>query len=316
MQLLSVAQHSYTDRFGNEIVEAAIVKAIDPPPCVCDIGILRQIAQCNGSIAVIRDGHLGDLLMLSAPIRALHKSLPDLGIHMFCDQRFTRVFKHNSNVCSFSETNHREVKKYTYAVDLRGYVERHELANTVDRTSLFGHAFGVEVTDGKADFVVEEADSAKASLRVAALSHIEQNGRFVVIAPDASDKRRALPGNFVDALSLALLSEGFSVFVTGTDRGEMVELGELGALLQKASAVVCGDNGVYHLADAVGNTPSFPLFTTIDPQLRCRWYANCYPVLAAVDCAPCAEDARPGCKHECIHAFNVDDIVERLLSKI
>lgn len=314
--MLSVATHTYVDRSGKTVVEPLVVRAIDLPTCVCDPGILRQIANLNGSVAVTRDGHLGDLLMLTPSLRLLKQTLPGLRINMYCDLHFQRVFKGNSYVESVSVASARSTKMTTYSVDLRGYVERHPDAQSVDRTTLFGWAFGIEIEDGKADFVVDEEDSEKASKRVSQFSHIDENGRYIVIAPDASDPRRALKETFTADLRNRMLAEGYSVFVTGLTHGTLVELGELGAILRGAKAVVSADNGVYHLSSAVGDTPTFPLFTTIRPSLRCCWYENCYPIVSPISCSPCDEVPIQGCDASCSAAFDAETIFNRVMDKI
>lgn len=305
--------HSFVDEHGLKVDQPVLVRVSERDACVCDVDLLGQLSDAGGSVAIVRDGHLGDLLMLTPTIRQLRHDLPGLKISVLCSQMFLRTFLGNPYIDGYEQMSSAAKKKFTYSVDLRGYVERVAGANTVDRTTLFGQAFGIEIEDGTPDFVVTEEDREKAASSVGS---VLEKGKLIVIAPDASDKRRCLTGKFIAEFESLMHDAGYSTYVTGPDRGSFPGLGELGAIVDMASAVVCGDNGVYHLAAAMKNTPSFPIFTTIDPSLRCCWYSNCTPILSPADCAPCHEDPVSGCTNNCMSLVSADHVAELVLGTV
>ena len=312
----AIAVHTYTDLHGTVVKEPVLVRIRELPSYVCDMELMEQLAEYNGAVGIVRDGHLGDLLMLTPTIRELKLQLPGLELHVFCEPRFLRVFKGNPYVASSMEMSQQNIKTVVYSIDLRGYVERVEAAHEIDRTTLFGKAFDIEVSDGKTDFMVEEEDRSQAIDRVNTLQHIHEHGRFVVLGPDASDGRRRLSDEFVSRFEQLMFDAGYSVFVTGTERGELPELGELGAILEMADAIVSADNGVYHLAAAVDAAPIFPIFTTIRPELRCCWYNDCHPIVADIECAPCSEQSIVGCRNQCIAAIDAEAVVRQVLGAL
>ena len=304
-----VAIHSFVDEHGHEVTQPVLVHVPVREDLVCDIPLLEQLSDAGGSVAIIRDGHLGDLLMLTPTLRAIKKNLPGIRLHVLCSASFLRVFYGNTCINGYEQMSATAKRKYTYSVDLRGYVERVEAAGTVDRTTLFGQAFGVEIDDGKPDFVVTDDDEDGAVERLGRFGIGDE--RYIVIAPDASDRRRSLTTSFINDISVLFLDVGFSTYVTGIERGDLPSLGELGAIVKSSAAVVSGDNGVYHLAAAFG-VPSFPIFSTIDPKLRCCWYPDCSPIVAPVSCAPCNEKPIRGCVGDCMSSLGAELVVETI----
>jgi hypothetical protein len=312
----TVTERTYRDRHGRTVTEPLLVtlpskRSEDDMEQICDVELLSQLSEFGGSVAIIRSGNLGDLLMLTPTLRELKSQLPGLELHVFCGESFTRVFHLNPHIESCRPLATKNVRSLTYSVSLNAYPENEPDSDKVDRTSLFGRAFGLEISDGQTEFVVTEEDRSKADEIVADWLTCENASRLIVLGPDSADKRRNLSDEFVDEFRRIAADAGYVTFTTGNVRGVRPDIGTLAAIMDhpQCEAVVSSDNGVYHLAAAACDTPTFPIFTSIRPELRCCWYENCHPIVTDVACAPCNEDRDRRCKYECVASIRADEVL-------
>jgi ADP-heptose:LPS heptosyltransferase len=136
-----------------------------------------------------------------------------------------------------------------------------------------------------------------------AASALVGDGPFVLVHPGASAAARRWPPRRYAAVVRELVDRGSAVVVVGTERErEIVEeaaggcgravvgqttLAELAALIERASAVICGNSLPLHLADAVG-TPVVALYsgTDLESQWRPR-YTNARLLRRDTPCHPC-----------------------------
>jgi ADP-heptose:LPS heptosyltransferase len=154
-------------------------------------------------------------------------------------------------------------------------------------------------------------------------------GGYVVVHPGASVPSRAwAPGRHAGLVD-ALVERGRRVVVTGgpderrltalvagsrrasvLDLGGRLRLGELGAVLAGAAAVVVGNTGPAHLAAAVG-TPVVSLFSPVVPAGRWRpWGVP--QVLLGHQQAACAGSRARACPvpgHPCLDGVPVAEVV-------
>jgi ADP-heptose:LPS heptosyltransferase len=137
-------------------------------------------------------------------------------------------------------------------------------------------AVGYEAPDRRLAIRVDERD--RRSARVLA-----GDGRYVLVHPGASCAARRWPADRYAAVVRALHARGHRVLVTGVEpeRAAVEEaaagvaralvgrttLGELAALIEGASVVLCGNSLPLHLADAVG-TPVVALYSGTDRETQ------------------------------------------------
>ena len=299
--------HTFKDDRGKERKEYVLSRdgALEPP--TVDPRFLRMLDDVGERIAIIRDGHLGDIIMMTPALREFHSQYPAIQANVFTDASYTRVLEHNSNIEGVYPLSEYERKDFIFTIDLRRYVENHEHTWEKDRISLFGEGLGVQVQDGKTEFVVTEDDREEAQRTLSGIEQIQEFGQFAVIAPDASDTRRELSDECVWELEELFPRADYATYVTGSRRGYLPSLGALAGILELADYIITVDNGVCHLAAAL-KRPCLSVFTTIPPVLRVFWYPYCDPLVADVECAPCCEDEAPGCKHECKSSITAKQI--------
>lgn len=155
---------------------------------------------------------------------------------------------------------------------------------------------------------------------------------YIVLHPGASVPSRMWPlGGFVRAARM-LCEIGHRVVITGDsgevaltrqiaqavpdviDLGGSCNLGELAAVLSRASVVVVGNTGPAHLAAATG-TPVVSLFSPVVPFTK--WAPFGVPLIALGDQeAPCKETRAKECPvegHPCLARVRPEEVVRAVL---
>jgi len=267
---------------------------------ITDTVALRQ----SRNLAVVRDGGLGDILLVTPTLRLLHETFPHVDIHLFTRAPYLPLFEDNPHVTEVRSLDQYQRWAFDTVVDLQHFVERSPDANIVDRASLFTAAFGLDLKNGDLEYSVreEETEWAKGWLR--------DNGvgeKWMMLAPFATDPRRSWPIDNAQKFIRLVSEDGWRVVVSHhLDDAEKCfgdiatpcitpTIRQKAALLKESGFVVSVDTGIYHLAMAARGKEKTPrvavLFGPIDPGLRMKWYKN-YIVISAkeLDCVPCCEN--------------------------
>ena len=175
------------------------------------------------------------------------------------------------------------------------------------------------------------ADDGRLSVRIPPLPDGWPDDPYVVVHPGASVSARAWPAERHAALVDALADTGRRVVVTGgpaerrltarvagrnrprvSDLGGRTTLGELGAVLSRADAVVVGNTAPAHLAAAVG-TPVVSLYAPTVPAERWRPWRVAHELLyREVPCAGCRARTCPVPGHPCISEITTDEVMAAL----
>lgn len=277
------------------------------------------------SVAVLRDGHLGDLLILTATLHEVKRRYPGVKLHVRCDEPYLSVFEGNPDVESVGvipgTPDELECDKI---VNLRRYVEDGPEAWTMERASIFAQAFGVELCDGRPRYYMR--NESHALMGLLGDHGIVMDDPFVVIAPDASDPRRSLSDDVLDAVINRLDKLKVKHIVLGSDRGvDGFDVALAANALAWSKSLICADNGMYHLAEGIIDDSgcdeweeihSQVVFSVVDPALRLRWYQNVVPHVPRISCSPCNEHPVEGCAWGCTstEAIDIDLIVDSACS--
>lgn len=300
------------------------------PPGHSQITDLQRLARV-GSVAVVRDGHVGDILMLTAVLRELKQLIPHLNIHVFCDSGYLPLLDRNPHITSALGIGDYKPAAHELGVDLRWFVERHPEAHVVDRISLFAAAFGLRLANGP---LAPEYDLQPAEeQRVAAWLEEQGIGRKrIAFGPLSRDPRRSWSVETCREFIELAAAGGWDVILCHHNEDALHVLGELPglyhtsglllrevvALVSQCNAVVSTDTGHYHMGAAVqrGGVPYlFVTFTMVTPRLRMARYQNYLAILPKdVSCCPC--DGDPGsslaCDLRCIKALDAKSIYARV----
>lgn len=310
--------HTHTDRQGRTLHSetlTAVAPVLAGPGQLIDHFRLTT----SKSLALLRGGGLGDLLMLSPVLQRLHADYPRLRITLFCEPQFVPLL----DALEWLEVLPRDdylgcQYQYDAQVDLNYYVERSMLRTEVDRVSLFGAAFGFVMKQGRPLYRVhtEETEWAQGWLDANGVLP----GPLVGLAPWATDPRRTWKLDHARDLCRKVAEAGGTTLVfhhspliaesfPESERVRVVaglEIRQVAALLQLCDAVVSVDTGIYHLAGAV-QQEARPYLVLVwgmwEPRLRTRWLSNYLAVTPGpeVECFPCNEAVPPsGCRWQCM----------------
>lgn len=269
------------------------------------------------TLAVLRRGGLGDVLLTQGALRQLKDTYPHLDITFYTAEPYVPLMRglqpeiqcRDAAELSQHETEHDAL------VDLSHYVERSALRTHYDRASLFALAFGLTLRDGRpwVELKAEERAAAQEWLK----AHTDRPS--VAFAPLTSDPRRSWKTEASVELTQRIQEAGFSVLFchpahtwlgeevvrAGATQVRDVPLQVLGAILAECRAVVSADTGIYHLAAAArsGVTPYLVLVWGMwDHRLRTRWLTNYCVVRSEAACFPCNEvsGSRSICTQKCM----------------
>ncbi len=179
-----------------------------------------------------------------------------------------------------------------------------------------------------AGYELPEGDDGRLAVLLGARPPAEVAGlrEYVVVHPGASVPARSWARDHHREVVRLLRAAGRHVVVTGSeaeapltasvagpeglDLGGCLTFEELGAVLARASAVVCGNTGAAHLAAAAG-TPVVSLFSPVVPASRWRpWRVP--QVLLGDQQAACAGSRARECPvpgHPCLDGVTPEEVV-------
>lgn len=261
---------------------------------------LRGIARQNGEVVVVRDGGLGDLLMLLPALRALRAALPRLAVALSCDGRYRGLVGPPlvDRVVSLEEGAELALP----AVELRNFVEGHGQAVSRPRQELFGLGLGVQAAPPPcAPLVVPEAlDWIARELRAHGVGAGEPlvvaavagtSGHRTVDRPPWLEAIRALArsGARVAVVHPHPMGYGLEPVIDLTGR---LDVPRLVALVASSAAVLGPDTGVLHVAGSL-RKPAVGVFTTWPSALRLSWYDAVALEPGPLTCHPCWDRTCP-----------------------
>lgn len=240
------------------------------------------------TIALIRDGHLGDLIALTGAINVLKMWFSDFIVDVYSDKKFVGCLDRFD--CVSSHRGIEEIGMHDLLVDLQGFVECSVEKYLIPRNIVFGRALGL--TD---------------KCYIPPIEFTRREKKHVVIAPGASCKERAIPSEIVAGIVCWLNENGIESFVTDESN---TKLGDLPDIIGNALFVICADNGISHLSQAC-RTNALVLFGPVDKQLRVSEYDCVDGLQSQLACSPCGEQCKVGdvgCNKDCMSYFDIDGI--------
>lgn len=189
---------------------------------------------------------------------------------------------------------------------------RHEVQRQLD---LLG-AIGVQAAQKGLVFELRPADHAGAQAHLRRIG-LAPGHPFVLVHPGATAPSRRYPAAWFGQAVAGLVHHGLTCVLVGSgaDAQQVHEaqaaaggsglalldhltLGELGALVQQASVLVCNNSGPAHLAAAVG-TPVVDLYALTNPQ-HTPWQVPSRLLYHDVPCRNCLRSVCPQGHHACL----------------
>ena len=277
-----------------------------------------ELVTPGAQVLVIRNMGLGDVLMLSPVLYALHVQR-QVRVHLATYAQYLPL------ACGLDwiagtyalGTDYRP-ERFAAIVDLNWAVEWGDEIKDVPRADIFAHYLGVKLTRRWPHYWVAPEERSWATNQLSML------GRPIVgIQTHASCPQRSYPVQHVCELIELLQSDGYRVVTLGQraigevpagvcDLTGAVSLRQVAALIEQMDGMICPDSGLLHLAVAVG-TPTVGLFGPIPPWLRVAGYPRCIGLSGAeaADCAPCFDMGAARCtEYKCMKALSPHMVAE------
>jgi lipopolysaccharide heptosyltransferase II len=204
---------------------------------------------------------------------------------------------------------------------------RHEVRRQLDLVA----SVGCEAHCARLSFQVPASDVASVRRQLANWG-ITERTPFVLVHPGASaPSRRYPPERWADVIRSLRARHDWPVVLTG-DRSEcalveqirdasgapccilagQLDLGQLGAAISLAGAVVCNNTGPAHIAAAVG-TPLANLYAMTNPQ-HTPWQVHSRLLFHDVPCRFCYKSECPQGHHACLAQLPPQDVVDAVAS--
>jgi lipopolysaccharide heptosyltransferase II len=202
----------------------------------------------------------------------------------------------------------------------------HGTRHEVERQLALVTRVGARTIDMRMRFEVPAADAASLADKLAARG-IVADAPFIVIHPGASAASRRYPVERFAWVAERLADElQCRVLVTGSrsewaltaqvacahpaayDLAGALTLGELGALIARASVLVSNNSGPVHIASALG-TPVVDLYALTNPQ-HMPWLTPHRVLFHDVECRWCYRSVCPEGHHACLLGVSAEAVME------
>jgi len=317
------------DNEGNIIFKQQVAPIFQPKK----MNILLDPATANGTVGIVRNAGLGDILMITPAIKALKKRRPDLEIDYWVPPYHIGLLDHNpycngkalsegmalppDNVCD----------EYDHFCILNNYVEMHQLNFTIPRPDLFAMALGVTIEDTTPLYYIEESERDWA-LGWLLSQGLDPNKKTVGICGRGIWFWRSWPIRHIKTATLMLVDD-YNVVIT--DHNNQFDIGvpgpiyacgfplrQIAAIMSHFDVMVSPDSGMYHLAAALG-VDMVVLFSAIKPDLRVSKYHNFTAIAAGLPCQPCnSDDGRlmATCGAKCITELDPSLVVAEIKRRL
>lgn len=285
--------------------------------------------KADARIAITRAGGMGDVLLTTPAVSELARQFPQAEITYRTSDYHRRVVERCPGVARVAGLGEAyDYAPFDFEADLSWYVERHELQH-VHRIDLFGQALGVAVSDPQMHLWVSDEDRQRAG---ELLAPARAKGKPLVGVQVVNPIFTRLPGpDKLRWIVTRLAQEGlYPVFLGaaedalwdragGLNLCGKLDLGSFFGVVEALDAVLVGDSGPLHVANALGK-PTVALFGPVHPSVRVKGCPNCRTLTAneEVKCGPCNDQQLQRCAPPapCLEAIPDDLIVEAVAEAV
>jgi ADP-heptose:LPS heptosyltransferase len=247
---------------------------------------------------IIRDGGIGDLLLLEPVLRPLSKT-----------RKITIKTKHPSiylnNPCvsaTIPIDEKHNTEKFDCWDDLRNYSETADTRMNKHRSEVYNEKFNIKLEDKEPRIYESEIDVNPIDKK--------EGHKYFIIQCDASHFFRKYPrgeelANYIinaDEKNIVVLLGGYDYIKLKTINPRIIDLQgktnirEAIAIIRNANYFIGGDSGLMHIACAL-HTPALGIFSIITPDLRLRYYTGPYKAYKkeGLSCIGCGDSHMENC---------------------
>jgi len=279
----------------------------------------------SGPTLLLRLSSLGDVVLATAAARLLHDRRPDLPIDVLTRRAYAPVWERAPGIREILVAEEAAAGEYRRVLDLQGGPKgRRAAARFAPGARRIGYeraawrrrwvvvwgrrAGGVEPLAVRFARALSGRTLRTVDVWPRVIPDPERQGmlapelgdaRWVVLAPGASRRLKAIPEPLVRSVTDRLLASGRGVirllepggpngFVAGrgAERAYRGSLGDVTALLSLAEGVIASDSGILHLATAVGK-PAVGVFGPTAPELGFSPLGRGRAIGVDLPCRPC-----------------------------
>ncbi len=281
---------------------------------------LEEALDAADKVLVIRNMGLGDILMLTPALQALHQQW-QVSVEVATYARYVPLLRGLPGIAAAHAlgTDY-QAQRFDATIDLNWAVESGEETHKRPRQDIFARLLHVTLNQRQPIYQVADSERRCARQRLA-----QWHPPMVGIQVHASCRQRTYPAARIATLTELLQAAGYTVAFlgerwAGSTPPQVVHLTgclslrQAAALIEQMTAMICPDSGLLHLAVAVG-TAAVGLFGPIAPQLRTAGYPHCQAVTAAGACPhqPCFDSGAAGCREPyCMQAIEPQSVIEAM----
>jgi len=279
---------------------------------------LEEALDAANRVLVIRNMGLGDVLMLTPALQALHQQW-QVSVEVATYAHYVPLLWGLAGIAAgHALGTDYQAQRFDAIVDLNWAVESGEEMQRRPRQDIFARLLHVRLNRRRPIYQVADSERRWARQRLA-----QWHPPMVGIQVHASCRQRTYPAARIATLTELLQAEGYTVAFLGerwkgltapkvVDLTGSLSLRQAAAIIEQMTAMICPDSGLLHLAVAVG-TPTVGLFGPIPPQLRTAGYPHCQAVTASGACPyqPCFDSGAAGCDQpRCMWAIKPETVLD------
>lgn len=285
----------------------------------------------NEEVALIeRKRGLGDVLMTTSFIKHIQDKFPRNVIWYACDNDVAPVLEFNPRIDKIIPVGKvpRIKDKVSRHIMLTNVVEdykENKEKNKKDRIDLFYEYAGVRMVESpKMEYYLQPEEDKWAKKVFKSKKKILGFGiqSYAPFRQWPKENWVKLINKLRDEYEIVLFGDRPDpILGTGIiNSASLVSVRQLGALINQCSIVISGDTSIYHFAEALG-VKNIPLFGSIPPEARIKYYEHSYPLFGRVSCSPCwdkqfvegkdsVDCMSKGAK--CMRAITVSKVIDRI----
>jgi ADP-heptose:LPS heptosyltransferase len=285
-------------------------------------------------ILIKRNRGLGDVLMVTSILPELKKIYPDKYIWFEADHDVADILKNNPSIDRILHTGSTSAfkNKFHKIINLLNAVENYITDGGLNKENRIERFWRLSDVPIKETSILrpryyptdDEISWAKEFLKIKP----KDKAKFIMVAPESYASFRTLPPDkFKTYIDRAISTDLNLHFITVGEKPNLIfgrniinlngklSLRMLGSLMTQCELVVCGDTGVYHLAEGL-NIPSLVMFGSIPPEARISTYGYAVPLYhpESKECIPCWDKQREhgvaGCGY-CMEAITIKELIDK-----
>lgn len=238
---------------------------------------LPDLDKQGHKVIIIRDMGMGDVLMMMPTVEAIRKKFPNLKMEYAVKSVYVPMFR---DFCVKTIPIEELEGKHT-VIDFRGYSERAEDRRVNNRIDVYANYARIKLENRKIQLRVYRNERMDMAARLRELGR-NPDKPLIGVAIRGSTAVRTIPIEILAEFVDLAVSQGMQVLLLDHEpigwSGDDILNGtgkfsirEVVTAVSMCDVVVSPDTGVYHVANAV-DTPAVVVFSTIDPDLRIRYY--------------------------------------------